>query len=177
MKRFIFWLLMIVAVTIVSYYTLIMMATDAVFYSNNLQWLVPSGQNLETGWLFIIYFFENFGLIWDLGFNVDTVPLFALMIFLIMNVLLLLWLIMGFLFTAGSLSRVRGLYGTASWFFSAAFIFMGAWAYVVYFATTNGVPFGDALGALPWQIYIPIGASFFFLVLSFILRRSERFKY
>lgn len=176
MKRFIFWLIMLIVVTMVSYYGLVL--TTSYQVDDGIGWLVPSLANLENGFHFISNFFRNFGSYWDLGFNIFTIPYFALMLFLIINLILVICLVMGFLFTAGSLDRIKGLYACARWFFLSAVIFTASWVYVViYLASIFDAPIMDMVGELPWQTYIPIGTSFVLMILAFILKRSERFKY
>ena len=159
-KRLLFLLLMIGGIAVTSYFVLV---CAPVYFSGET--------DLDTGIKYLTNIFENLEGFLKLGFNALTAPVYGVLVFLLINVVLILTLALMVLFNGGGLSRIRKFYTISVWFFVAALLFSGAYAYSI---LDTGADLMESLKDFTWQIYVPFASSVVLLIVAVIFRKSER---
>lgn len=160
MRRFLFFLLMLVAIA-ASVCLLVLgipslldaPAATAFDYLKSVFELVKSGN-----WQ------------WE-TFNSATIFTYGYVLFLLVNAVLLLSLLVMALTTLFRLSKVYRFYSTVWWYFFAALVFTGVNAYAVISA---GGDIMDNVLALPWQFFVPIGSAVVLAIIGIVFKVTER---
>ena len=128
--------------------------------------------DIDNGTGYMRYLFDNRSQIFESGLNAGTVKIYGFLAFMLMNALLLLTLVLGFIFRLGRLGRIRGFYSMSIWFFMSALVFSAAFGfYIIGLAGTRDIL--DVVDEFAWQIYVPITSAFVLMVIAIIFRRIE----
>ena len=112
------------------------------------------------------------GSLFNAGITVDTMQVYGLLVFLLIDAILLISMLLMLLLNGGKLGRVRQFYTVAIWFFVGALAFSIGIGYVIYDMTST-MSMGDALGDIAWQNYVPLGAAILLLIFAIGFRKSE----
>ncbi|MCL2846409.1 MAG: hypothetical protein FWE38_01840 [Firmicutes bacterium] len=173
MRRLLFWIILVAAI---GFSTLVVLFVEN-FWAINLTnesgaAAVATGGN---GWNMIIEFFRNIA-DHEWGWNSENVLVYALIVFVLLNIVTLVTLALVFLRNIGMLNRSERLYRNAMWFFFSALVLSAAyiWWVVDVMETMNAVaPTTWGMRTISVWFFIPIGLGLVSAALSGVFKSSE----
>lgn len=161
MKRFLYFLLMIVAVIASSYIVLF-----SVEFQDGIGWVVV--ENLLTG------LFAGSA---TLGFNTADFVVYGLIAFCVINIAILFTMVIMFLMNFGMLNRIFKFYSVSGWFLVSSIIFTIAYAFYWYAVAVRIDNIGEGVGGqFPIMVIVPIIASVVMFVMGLLFKKGENKK-